>query len=107
MLLTRESAQVEGLLRNVGAQRVGNLTPSGISPVEAPSASARGNNASQSATGRSQGRPLERGVRWVPPSPSDTPRSANDPRAGELLSQGQFEWLPPSEMIEDLYVVTD
>ncbi len=42
-------------------------------------------------------------MHWDPMSPTDSPSSGDN--AGELLGLGQFESLPPFEMIEDLYVL--
>jgi hypothetical protein len=39
-------------------------------------------------------------VSWTPISPTESP--ADTPPSNELLGLGQFESLPPFEMIEDL-----
>lgn len=41
---------------------------------------------------------------WTPLSSTESPSSGDNAQKGELLGFGQFESLPPFEMIEDLYV---
>lgn len=92
---------MEGLLRTVGRQRVSQSARSdgaeGSSPI------APGGEPSQ--PGRpSQDSPRDTETSWKPPSPTENPSGQNNAPSGELLELGQFESLPPFEMIEELYV---
>ncbi len=53
-----------------------------------------------------QGSPTEGVFPWMPPSPGENQPARDIPQGGELLGLGQFESLPPFEMIEELYVST-
>lgn len=54
---------------------------------------------------RRHGSPRERAMPWNPAPPMAAPSGrVRAPPAGELVGLGQFETLPPFEMMEDLYV---
>lgn len=89
---------MEGLLRSVGKQRAGQPARPDAAGTEASSPGTLGARAE-----RPRGSPPEGSAPWFPLSPTETPRSADDAHpAGDLLGLGQFESLPPFEMIEDL-----
>ncbi|KAL2127491.1 hypothetical protein VTI74DRAFT_10634 [Chaetomium olivicolor] len=94
--LEERLAQVEGLLKNVGKQRA---SYSGWSEDSSPSAF----GVEPSRPDRPQGSPQEGA--WVPLSPTDSPAGGDNAHFGELLGLGQFESLPPFEMIEELHRV--
>ncbi|KAK4249618.1 hypothetical protein C7999DRAFT_39281 [Corynascus novoguineensis] len=52
-----------------------------------------------------QGLPRGPAMPWKPLSPNDSPSSRDSAQPGELLGLGQFESLPPFEMIEDLHKI--
>lgn len=41
---------------------------------------------------------------WIPLSPTESPANNDNAQFGQLLGLGQFESLPPFDMIEELYV---
>lgn len=89
------AAQVEGLLKTVGQQR--------SSQTSRPNASGAGESPPGGEGGENDGASYpEPPVSWFPLSPIESPPKDNGTSAGELLGLGQFESLPPFEMIEDL-----
>lgn len=99
-VLTRTSAQVEGLLKSVGKQRAGQAARSDDPWTEESSPGSHGGEPSR--PDRSRGSPQEGPMPWAPLSPTETPRSGDGSQPGELLDLGMFESPPPFEMIEDL-----
>lgn len=100
-VLTRLLAQVEGLLKHVGKQRTSHSDRPDGGATGGSSPGALGEDSS--LPDRLQGSPLEGTMQWFPMSPTDSPASGDNAQFGELLGLGQFESLPPFEMIEDLY----
>ncbi|KAK4106146.1 hypothetical protein N658DRAFT_563073 [Parathielavia hyrcaniae] len=100
--LEERLAQVEGLLQSVGKsagkQRASQSGRSDGAWTEASSPASRPD--------RLQGSPREGAMPWVPLSPRETPAGGDHAQSpGELLGLGQFERLPPFEMIEELHTV--
>jgi hypothetical protein len=93
---------VEGLLKTVGKQRASQSGRSDGAWTEDSSPGAFG--AAASRPDRLQGSPRDGAMPWIPLSPTETPASGDHDQPGALLGLGQFERLPPFEMIEELYV---
>ncbi|KAK4149833.1 transcriptional activator protein acu-15 [Chaetomidium leptoderma] len=99
--LEERLAQVEGLLKTVGKQRASQPAHSDGAPTADSSPVVPGGQSSRPE--RLRGSPRDEPMPWIPLSPTGTPSSRDTPRSGELLGLGQFESLPPFEMMEDLY----
>ncbi|KAH6849737.1 hypothetical protein B0I37DRAFT_369719 [Chaetomium sp. MPI-CAGE-AT-0009] len=95
-------AQVEGLLRSVGRQRVGTSAGSDGAWTDGSSPSAPGGEFSRPPR-PPQDSPRGKATLREPLSPTASPPSRGNPSSGELLGLGQFESLPPFEMIEELH----
>jgi len=102
LLLTRTPAQVEGLLKTVHRPAASHFVRADGASTEGSSPSTFGSEPSRPE--QPQGHPRGPAVPWKPLSPYDSPSSRDSAQPGELLGLGQFESLPPFEMIEDLYV---
>jgi len=98
-------AQVEGLLKTVGKQRASQSGQSDGAWTEdsSPGGAFVGGGGESSRFDRPRASSTEGVFSWMPPSPTENPPP---PQHGELLGLGQFESLPPFEMIEELYVLT-
>ncbi|KAJ4304032.1 hypothetical protein N0V88_001637 [Collariella sp. IMI 366227] len=94
--LEERLAQVEGLLKHVGKR------PSHQAWSEGSSPSAFGGEPSR--PDRPQGSPQEGGMPGNPLSPTDNSANGDNAQFSQLLGLGQFESLPPFDMIEELYV---
>ncbi|KAK4238570.1 transcriptional activator protein acu-15 [Achaetomium macrosporum] len=99
--LEERLAQVEGLLRSVGKHRASQSSRSDGARTERLSPGALGRD--DFRPDRLQGSPGEGEMPWFPLSPDGSPQSRHRAYPGELLGLGQFESLPPFEMIEDLH----
>ncbi|EAQ91414.1 hypothetical protein CHGG_03349 [Chaetomium globosum CBS 148.51] len=97
-------AQVEGLLRTVGRQRVSQPARSDGPWTEGSSPIAPGGEPSQPER-PPRDSPRGRETSWKPSSPAGNPSDGDNASPGELLSLGQFESLPPFEMIEELHTI--
>lgn len=93
---------MEGLLKTVGKQRASQSAQSDGAFTEDSSPGTLGGEPSRAE--RPRGSPLEGAMPWTPLSSTESPSSGDNAQKGELLGFGQFESLPPFEMIEDLYV---
>ena len=102
-VLTRNLAQVEGILRTVGRQRAFHSARPDDAWTDGSSPIAPGSEHSQPERSPRDG-PRDGETSWKPLSPTGNPSGSNNAPSGELLELGQFESLPPFEMIEDLYV---
>ena len=98
-------AQVEGLLKTVGKQRASQSGQSDGAWTEdsSPGGAFVGGGGESSRFDRPRASSTEGVFAWMPPSPTENPPPTQH---GELLGLGQFESLPPFEMIEELYVLT-
>ncbi|GAB1320116.1 Citrinin biosynthesis transcriptional activator ctnR [Madurella fahalii] len=102
--LEERLSQVEGLLRSVGKQRAGPASlPNAAWTEESSPADVGGENATSNFLGLLQsGRP-DGAVPYSPLSPTESSPKEDGWFPGELIGLGQFESLPPFDMIEDLH----
>ncbi|KAL2261763.1 hypothetical protein VTK26DRAFT_3404 [Humicola hyalothermophila] len=101
--LEERLAQVEGLLRTVSGQRDSFAPGPSVPRASIPSFGAHHGGRPTRPEGV-QRSPAEGSIPWSPSS-SDihSPSTSNNSPTGELLGLGQFETLPPFEMIDDLH----
>jgi hypothetical protein len=94
---------VEGLLKAVGKQRVQETASPNVGQIGGSSSVEPGaENVGTCLPKPPQNEPAGMGGAWFPMSPTESAPKDGFYQHGELLGLGQFETLPPFEMIEDL-----